>query len=315
MIPSLDIVIVNWNSGDLLRRCMRSLVASLPCGAQIDRVVVVDNGSADDSMRELPSTGIELIVLQNSVNRGFAAACNQGARGAAAPYLLFLNPDTRIDGDAIETAVKFLESPANSAVAACGVQNVGEDGEVQRTCAFLPRPSHFIYASLGLSRLAPRLFPDLMMRDWAHNETRRVDHVIGSFLMIRTAVFESLGGFDERYFVYLEDLDLSWRVASRGLQMYFLSSARIIHVGGGTSRQVLDRRLFYSLQSRLLFARKHFSSVASTLVMLCTAILEPFTRLADCLLKGDLRGCAYTLRGYGMLYSALPRILSIRSDA
>jgi N-acetylglucosaminyl-diphospho-decaprenol L-rhamnosyltransferase len=314
-MPSVDLVIVNWNSGNLLRQCLASLVANPPSAVRIKRVVIVDNGSADDSMRNLPSTGIQLVVLQNSANRGFAAACNQGARGATSRYLLFLNPDTRIGGAAIETAVEFLESPANGAVAACGVQNVGEDGQVQRTCAFLPRPSHFIYASLGLSRLAPRLFPDLMMREWAHDDTRRVDHVIGSFLMIRTAVFESLDGFDERYFVYLEDLDLSWRVASRGLQMYFLSNARIVHVGGGTSRQVLDRRLFYSLQSRLLFARKHFSSGASTLVMLCTALLEPFTRLADCVLKGDFRGCAYTLRGYGMLYAALPRILSVRGDA
>ena len=116
------------------------------------------------------------------------------------------------------------------------------------------------------------------------------------------------------YFVYLEDFDMSLRIALRGLQVYFLSEARIVHLGGGTSRQVLDRRLFYSLQSRLLFARKHFSSGASVLVVLSTAVLEPFTRLANCLLSGDLQGCAYTLRAYRMLCAALPRILSVRAS-
>ena len=213
--PSIDIVIVNWNAGGQLRDCLESIVSADRYDAILERVVVVDNASHDGSADGLDDIGLPLELIRNSTNRGFAAACNEGTRGSTSDYALFLNPDTRLFGPSLTRPLQFMEQPENRRVGICGVKLVDEEGVVVLSCTRFPTPRILLARLLGLSHLFPAWFRSHEMLEWDHSESRKVDHVKGAFYLIRRPVFESLGGFDEDYFLYLEDLDLSLRAPGR----------------------------------------------------------------------------------------------------
>jgi GT2 family glycosyltransferase len=148
------------------------------------------------------------------------------------------------------------------------------------------------------------------MMDWDHKETRVVDHVIGAFFLIRRGVFWSVGGFDERFFLYLEDLDLSLRLRQAGYSAVFLAEARAFHEGGGTSSTVKATRLYYSLHSRLQYAFKHFTALGALIVLLSTLLVEPCTRIVLALARASWADAVNTIRGYLMLARELPRTLT-----
>ncbi|MBO9622443.1 MAG: glycosyltransferase family 2 protein [Sphingomonas sp.] len=306
-MPVADIIIVNWNSGNWLRRCLRSVAAE--GGPHVGKVIVVDNGSTDGSLDLGAEQGTPQII-RSERNLGFAAACNLGATAATAPYLLFLNPDASFGAETLGTALKFMESETGRDVGVCGVRLIEESGETQRGCAHFPSWRTFVGAALGLGSVAPRLFPPLQMTHFDHLQSRDVDHVIGAFYLIRRPLFESLGGFDERFFVYLEDLDLSLRVHRAGFRVHYLASAEAFHKGGGSSERVKATRLFYALRSRLLYADKHFSRGASAVVAATTLLIEPLPRFARALLRLSAEEFADTCRGFVLLFRDLGNIFS-----
>ena len=136
--------------------------------------------------------------LRNGENRGFGAACNQGAMIARGEYLLFLNPDAVLEGDSIAGAVGAMSSSDRGNIGVCGIQLKDDSGSVARSCARQPTVWHFVAAGLGLDRVFPAA--SYAMRDWEHDGTRVVDHVIGAFYLLRRDVFNAMGGFDERFF-------------------------------------------------------------------------------------------------------------------
>src|SRR6185312_3685333 len=271
------------------------------------RVTVVDNASVDHSAEGLEDLPLPLAVIRNPTNRGFAAACNQAARGSPATYLLFLNPDTILDKDSLTVPVAFLEQPANAKAGLVGIQLRDEHGSVDRSCARFLTPGSIVRGMLG--------FPSLFMTEWDHQETREVDHVTGAFFLVRGAAFQALHGFDERFFVYFEDLDFSLRARRAGWRTYFLATAWAYHRGGGTSEQIKARRLFYSLQSRVLYGYKHFARGTATALMLATAGLELLTRLVRALARRSLTEARDTIRGYALLWRALPGLIRARPHA
>jgi N-acetylglucosaminyl-diphospho-decaprenol L-rhamnosyltransferase len=274
----IDVVIVNWNAGNMLPACVRSVLRSELRSARLNSVVVVDNASTDDSLRRTEDLGSPLLrVLRNSRNAGFGTACNAGAGIGVGEWLLFLNPDTRVPRDALERAVSNLANGPND-VAVCGVRLVSDSGITSRGCARLPTWRMFFVSALGLDRIAPRVFKSHVMAEWDHAESRVVGHVIGAFYLIRRCVFERLGGFDERFFLYLEDLDLSQRIHEAGYRIYYDAKSHAYHKGGGTSEAILGRRLFYSLRSRLQYSTKHFPLTGRVLVALATLAIEPLIR-------------------------------------
>lgn len=312
MGPSLDIVIVNWNAGTHLQQCLDSIGAASLDGVELFRVVVVDNASSDGSADQLREDA-PLSTIRNVVNRGFAAACNQGAKGSRASYLLFLNPDTVLATDSLSTAVRFMESKKNSQVAVCGLQLVDERGQIAPSCSRFPKPRYFYSHMFGLSHLFPRLFRDSLMQEWDHRETRPVDIVMGAFLFVRREIFETLGGFDERFFVYYEEVDFLYAAHLAGWLSYYLASAPAYHKGGGCSDQARAIRLFYSLRSRLIYSYKHFGSMAATGVMLATLFIEPFSRLAYATVRGGFREIGETIKAYALLWRWLPQLASSQS--
>ena len=315
MTPSLDIIIVNWNSGELLRDCLESIQgAANHAHFGLNRVVVVDNASSDGSIDGLEVQRLPFSVIRNAENKGFAKACNQGVEGSSADYLLFLNPDTYLNGDSLENPISFMEKDADKQIGIAGIQLLDSNGEIARTCARFPTPGRFLSKMLGLDRLFPRVFPSHFMSEWNHQESREVDHVMGAFYLIRRFLFEELGGFDEQFFVYLEDLDLSFRAHQSGWHCFYLADTKARHKGGGTSEKVKALRLFYSLQSRVLYGYKHFSWWPATGLMLGTLLLEPWLRVGFAVASGSLVQVKETKEAYAMLWRGLPKLIFLKTN-
>ena len=302
----LDVVIVNWNAGKLLRECVESVLTY--SADAVARVVVVDNGSTDGSADAVDGlAGVE--VIRTGENLGFAAACNRGAAVGDAPYVLFLNPDARLFSDSLSVPLAFMERSDNADVGICGIQLVNEEGQISRTCARFPTLGRLTAGAVGLDKLAALRGAALHMEDWDHAETSAVDHVMGAFFLIRRHLFVRLGGFDEQFFVYLEDVDVSFRARQAGWCSVYLAEARAFHAGGGTSRQVKAHRLFYSLRSRLLYGFKHFPGWQAWVLTGVTCLAEPLTRTGYCLVRRDWAGVRHTWAAYRMLWLGIGRIV------
>jgi len=294
----VEIVIVNWNSRSLLRECVVALDRSTI--AERLSVCIVDNASTDGSADGLGTERVRATLLRNSENRGFAAACNQGARIGQAPLIFFLNPDVRIEPDTVERAVNYLTEPCNSRVGILGIQLLDANGTVWRSCARAPTMTMLLLRTMFLDRLCPQLVFPHFLAEWDHRDTRPVDQVMGAALMIRRPLFEKLGGFDERFFVYYEDVDLCEAARKSGWNVTHFAGARAIHVGGGTTQAVRDRRLAYEIRSRLEYAAKHHGRTAAFLLGLFIVVLELPIRLVYAIMAwsprdGRLVLCAMVL--------------------
>lgn len=294
----MDIIIVNWNAGPQLKDCIDSLA-----GVKDIRIIVVDNASTDGSEKAVVDHPNVKLIRSNE-NLGFGKACNLGAKHADGDFLLFLNPDASVFPDTLDKALAFMQNPRHADIGICGVQLMDETGHVARSCSRFPTPLGFVVHALGLDRIFPRLGHSMV--DWPHDETREVDQVIGAFFLVRRPLFENLKGFDEKFFVYYEEVDLSKRARDIGWRSVYLADAQAFHAGGGTSNQVKARRLFYSLRSRLLYAHKHFRLSGFALTCFATLAMEPLTRMALGLCKFSIASCKETLSAYVMLWRWLP---------
>ena len=308
MPPTLEIIIVNWNAGDQLQQCLESISAVRVEGFVLRRVVVVDNASRDGSADPPEGLELPLTVIRNHENRGFAAACNQGAEGSEADYLLFLNPDTRLTHDSLCAPVNFMEQAAHRQAGICGIQLINDRGDVAPSCVRFPTPGRLLAMTFGLQRLFPRWFPPLLMVDWDHRDTRAVDQVMGAFFLIRGPLLRDLTGFDERFFVYWEEVDLSYRARQRGWATYYLADAHAYHKGQGTIAGVFPVAFFYLLRSRTLYCFKHFGRLWGAVMLLLTLLVEPLSRSLETLLRLSGRDALQVLRAYGYLWRALPRL-------
>lgn len=302
-----DIVIVNWNSGQQLQECLTSIAEH--GGDNVASITVVDNDSQDGSCDKLEEQDLPLTVIRNTENLGFGRACNIGTKVGNAPYVLFLNPDAKLMRGALSAAIAWMESADSKGFGICGIRLLDEHGNTQRQSARFPSPRTYLSGAIGLNALFPSVFPTVHMHEFDHLESRAVDHVIGAFYLVRRSLFDLLGGFDERFFVYLEDLDFSLRAKHAGWNTWYLAEATAFHKGGGTSEQVKAHRLFYSLHSRLLYAFKHFSSIEAWGVLIVSVAVEPIPRIFRALMRRSWEELQDTMRGYFMLWRSLPDLI------
>ncbi len=303
-MESLDIIIVNWNSGHYLERCLQGIARTETRFHVLERVVIVDNASTDGSVDRLGVADLPLVILRNGENRGFAAACNQGAAGSSADYLLFLNPDAVPESTALDVTVRHMAQHPDIGI--LGAQMVDDQGKVLRRSA--ARPVHltnFLATLTGLHKVAPSLFSGIVDETWDHKDSRDVAHVMGAYLAIRRDLFESLGGFDEGFFVYYEDLDLCERARRSGRRVVYLADARAVHTGWVSSSQVPAERLFYSLRSRLYFCRKHFGVRGAAVYGTGLFTVELLIRLASSVWRRE--NVSNTIWAYSLLARALVR--------
>jgi len=270
----IDIVIVNWNSGDLIYSCVDSINKNHD--DVIKNIIVVDNGSSDGSDLRLEDFSLVTLVRAKS-NLGFAKACNLGAKYSKNEFILFLNPDTIIYPDTFKRVLGFMTHQNQSRFGICGIQLVDEQKKVLRHCSRIPTANSLIFHTLGIDRVFPKL--GYVMGEWDHLTTQEVDHVIGAFYLVRQHVFEKLNGFDERFFVYLEDIDFSARAQKIGWGCIYYSDVQALHICGGSSKQIKSKRLFYSVRSRILYSFKHLSRFNSLKISILTMIIEPIMRV------------------------------------
>jgi N-acetylglucosaminyl-diphospho-decaprenol L-rhamnosyltransferase len=235
--PAVSVIIVNFNSGDQTRECLRSVAADL---ASVEwSAVVVDNASTDGSADRIES-GPNVQVIVNAENRGFGAEINQAARATSAPLLWLLNPDCGVEAGAFAALLETLDRHADCAIAAPQLLNA--DGSVQASARGEPTAWTGLFGRHGL---LAKIFPqsamtrrNLQSRDLvaAGSDSTPVDWVMGASMLVRRRMFHAVGGFDERYFLYWEDADLCHRLRDRGWSTRFVPRARVVHSGGASAK-------------------------------------------------------------------------------
>lgn len=250
MNPNLVIVIVSYNVCDLLRECLRRLDGQ--------RIIVVDNASADGSAAMVHAEFPTVQLIANSENRGFAAACNQAIRASAEELILVLNPDTRVESAALTTLLDLMQREPQ--IGACGPRLVNPDGTLQPSCRRFPTLARLIVDELGLSKLFPRsrFFGDYRMTWWPHDQCREVDQLAGAALLLRRAALDDVGLFDERFFMYYEEVDLCLRLRQRGWKVVFVPEAIVPHHGGASASQSVAAMTLARYRSLFAFYRKHY---------------------------------------------------------
>jgi N-acetylglucosaminyl-diphospho-decaprenol L-rhamnosyltransferase len=240
----LSIIIVNWNGGVLLTRCVETIIGSAP--AVTYEIVVVDNASDDDSLARLRSSRAaapliaqqRLRIVDNAENRGFGPANNQGFAVTGSPCVLLLNPDTEVSPGAIDTLMQRLRS--DHRIGACGPRMLNADGSLQVSVFFNPpRVWHTVLSQLWLYRLLPkRIRGELLLgRHWAHDRERFVPMLGGAALLARRAMIDEVGGFDERFPMYAEDNEWCWRITKSRWRLLFVPAAVVLHRGAQSARR------------------------------------------------------------------------------
>lgn len=299
-----DIIIVNWNSGNQLKECLLSI--SKFNKNLVGNVIVVDNNSCDHSAKlDSKKFSFNLLTIFNKENSGFAKACNQGAAFCDSDYLLFLNPDTVLYHNSLSGPLQFMENHKKSKIGICGIQLFNRDKTPNRTCSNFPNLKNTLADILGLNKFMVSKFLSLNMNWWNHSHDKIVDQVMGAFFLVRKEVFEDLNGFDEDFFIYFEEVDFSYRAKKIGWNSYYYSKSQCFHLGGGTTKQISDLRLFFFLRSRLKYFDKHFSKLKSLIIFCATIFIEPFIRIFFCCTKFDIREGLNTIKAYKLLLKNL----------
>ncbi len=261
----LSILIVNWNVRDLLRRCLSSVFAHWQTRKM--EVIVVDNGSTDGSREMVRTEFPQVHLIANPDNRGFTAANNQGLSVARGRYVLLLNPDTEVVGDALEVMVAFAD--AHPDVGVVGPQLLNPDGTVQSSRRRFPTLATALFESTWLQPYAPRrLLRRYYVLDRSDDEVQDVDWVTGAALMARREAVGQVGPLDEGFFMYSEELDWCRRFREAGWRVVYLPTARVIHHEGKSSEQVLPARHIHFQTSKVRYFRKYHGPVAAEVLRL-----------------------------------------------
>ena len=253
----VSILIVNWNTCQITLDCLRSIYEQTK--AVSFEVIVVDNASTDDSVKMIRSQCPQATLIENTENRGFAAANNQAMGIAQGRYWLLLNSDTVVLDHAIEKTVAFADTHPDAAVIGCRVLNA--DKTLQPTCFMYPGLLNLILAATGLAKLMPRsrFWGRERMGYWNRNDSRPVQVVTGCFMLVKKEAAEQVGVMDECFFMYAEETDWCYRFAKAGWQCLFTPAAEIIHLGGASSKKVRPEMIIQLRKSILLFIKKHRS--------------------------------------------------------
>ena len=254
----LSIIIVNYNTGRLLKDCIASIyreTTTLPFD-----IWVVDNASCDNSLQMIKKQFQEVKLIENKQNVGFAKANNMAISKSKADYVLLLNPDTLILGNAIEKMLRFMDINPKVGISGCKVLN--EDGTLQLACRrSIPNPHVAFFRLSGLSRLFPnsKIMAKYNLTYLNPNKAHEIDAVSGAFLMIRRKVVDNIGKLDERFFMYGEELDWCLRTKKAGWKVMYYPDAEIIHYKGECSKSNSRKATFEFCRSMYLFHKKHFA--------------------------------------------------------
>ncbi len=267
----LSVIIVSYNVRDFLQQCLSSVKRA---SENIDcEVIVIDNNSDDDSRTMVSSLFPEVKLIRNTFNAGYAKACNLAIEKSSGEFILILNPDTIISEDSLRKSIEFMET--FSEAGALGAMMIDGNGKYLRESKrSFPSPLTSFFKMTGLSRLFPHspFFSKYYMEHIDRNETAEVEVLTGAFMFLRRDTIIKTGLFDENFFMYGEDIDLSYRIIKTGYKIYYCPEIKIIHFKGESSRKSPVSSIIYFYKAMLVFARKHFSEKD---ILLFHLILKP----------------------------------------
>lgn len=299
----LSIVIVNYNVEHFLEQCIYSVRRAL---ANIEgEVFVVDNNSVDGSLKMLAEKFPEIKVIANKQNVGFSRANNQAIRISTGEYVLLLNPDTVVEDDTFSKVIDFMDKTPDAG--GLGVKMVdGRGAFLPESKRGLPTPWTAFYKVFGLSKLFPRSkkFSHYHLGYLDKEEINSVDILAGAFMLIRKSILDKTGLLDEDFFMYGEDIDLSYRITLAGYKNYYFPKTRIIHYKGESTKKSSVNYVFVFYNAMIIFARKHFSQKrASTLSFFikCAIYFRASLALLSRFLKKAILPLSDALLGFGGL--------------
>ncbi len=271
--PAVSVVIVSFNTCDLLRECLLTLAAE--AGGVRYEAIVVDNASRDGSADRVAAEFPEAQLIRSPVNLGFAAANNRGFAIAQGRYIVLLNSDAFLQPGALPQAVAYMD--ANPRIGLGGACLVGRDGSWQPSARLFPSPLNDTLTITGLSARFPKnRFFGRIDRTWADpNEPAAVDWVPGAFSIIRRTVLEQVGHFDEAFFLYYEEVDLCRRIKAAGYTIQYWPDVVVVHLGGESSKTLEHLNLsssgaqltLWRLRSEALYYRKQHGPLTAWLAM------------------------------------------------
>ena len=254
----LSVIIVNYNVKHFLEQCLISVKKALK---GIDgEIIVVDNNSVDGSIDLINQKFKDVVLISNKENTGFSVANNQGIKLAKGENILLLNPDTVVQEDTFIKCLEFLDNHKDAG--ALGVKMYDGNGRfLPESKRGLPTPSVAFYKIFGLSAIFPqsRIFGRYHLGYLSMNENHKVDVLSGAYMLIRNKVLDEIGLLDETFFMYGEDIDLSYRIKKAGYENYYFSKTKIIHYKGESTKKSSINYVFVFYKAMIIFAEKHFS--------------------------------------------------------
>ena len=257
--PGLSVIIVSYNVREYLDACLQSIFHAAETFPGKIEVIVFDNESRDGTLALLKPRYPEVIWLASDRNLGFGSGCNRGAAVSTQDLLLFLNPDTLVAADTFQVMWDFFATQERIGVAGCKIVN--RDGSLQLACKrSFPSPTAAAFKFTGLSGLFPksRVFGRYNLTFLDENKTHEVDAVSGSFLCVKSDLFRAVGGFDEDFFMYGEDLDICFRVKLLGKRNFYHPGTTVIHFKGESAKSRPFRSFLYFYHAMVIFSKKHF---------------------------------------------------------
>jgi GT2 family glycosyltransferase len=300
--------IVSWNTRDLLRRCLESVLAERPAA-----VVVVDNGSTDGSA-EMVRTAFPAVRLEiRPDNPGYGTAANDAIAACRAEHVLLLNGDTEVRPGCLGALGRALDAHPEAGVV--GPRVLNPDGSLQRSCFAFPGPFVPLIKRQPLASLTgwdPR-FQAHYIGNWDHETARPVPWVLGAALAIRRAAFDAVGGFDAEFPMYFEEVDLCYRLRAAGWEVRFTPEAEVVHVGGASTRQRRAEMIAQLTLSAMAFHRRHRRGPMLALA-LGTERLQTYGRLVRDGIRYSLTTAAERER-LAQNLAAWRRVLASRSAA
>ncbi|MBR2899579.1 MAG: glycosyltransferase [Fibrobacter sp.] len=255
-MPSCSIIIVAYNSCDFLPACLKSVRDA--CEGVESQIIVLDNGSSEPILPEIKKFFPEVLWLDSKENLGFGKGCNLAEKQATKPYLFFINPDTIISKNAFHEMLQFMEEHPDAGTVGCHILN--KDGSLQWACRrSFPTIVSAVSKTIGLAALFPKnkTLASYNMTYADPDEMTEVDAISGSFFCMRRDLYEKLGGFDEDFFMYGEDLDLCFRAKVAGCKNYYTPSTNILHFKGQSCRTRRWDSYLDFYKAMLIFVKKH----------------------------------------------------------
>jgi GT2 family glycosyltransferase len=227
----MSVVVISFNTRDKLETCLESVTTTRPV-----EIVVVDNGSTDGSIELVREDFPHVRLLVNEENRGYGRAANQAVAACATPAVLLLNSDTIVSPDSLVALGQYMAQHPRAAVV--GPRLVNADGTLQRSTYGFPSAADTLLGETGLHLLVRRIpaLRERFWRTWRHDRARVVPWVLGAALAMRRDAFDAVGGFDDAYFMYGEDVDLCRRLAAAGFETHYAPVATVVHLSGQSTR-------------------------------------------------------------------------------